>query len=146
MISIYEYLLGKNKKLNTIHAKNDNIRQIVKDELNKLGNDADLNHIDTSDVTNMSWLFSGHEYMNPDISDWNVENVTNTSYMFHGCRNFNCDISNWDVYNVEYMEAMFAGCEKFNQDISGWNVNKVNYVDNIFVNCSIKEDYKPKFK
>lgn len=135
MINIYEYLLGKkNKSLNTIHATNDTIRDIVKNELDKLGHKADLNHIDTIDVTEMNHLFScanntnanlNEDYidLNPNISEWDVRNVVTMKSMFQCCENFNCDISKWDVRNVIDMRQMFWGCKKFNKDLSKWETN-----------------------
>ena len=151
---ITEYVSSGRGKKHTIVATNETIKQIVKDELDRLGHDADLNHIDVSQVTNMNGLFScaiedlGRKYadLNPDISKWVVSDVNDMSYMFYNCTNFNCDISSWDVSGVENMLAMFNGCESFNKDISGWKVNDVKYYNLIFNNCRIKEEYKPKFK
>jgi len=103
----------------------------LKDLLHQLfrerGNEADLNDIDTSKITNMSMLFANGEYinMNFNISQWNVSNVTSMSEMFGECEKFNCDISEWDVSNVKYMNYMFYGCGSFEQDLSNWNVENV---------------------
>ena len=48
-------------------AKNDTIRQLIIDGINVFGNNADLNYIDTSDVTDMTHLFS-YTSFNGDIS------------------------------------------------------------------------------
>ena len=65
----------------TIIATNETIKDIVKSEIARLGNNADLNHIDVSQVTDMSYLFKGSEF-NGDISKWDVSNVTNMECMF----------------------------------------------------------------
>lgn len=119
------------KGKSTIKATDDTIHQIVKDEIDRLGLDANLNHINVSEVTNMNSLFSRAAYdnfdlkkyegLNPDITLWNVSNVTIMNYMFYNCENFNCDISDWDVRNVKYKDFMFYG-------------------------CNINEEFKPKFK
>lgn len=145
MININEYLLSKSKsRLNIIHATDETIHQIVKDELDHLGHDADLNHIDVSEVTNMKDLFSctpeadlGKEYadMNPDVSEWDVSNVYDMRNMFYRCEKFNGDISKWDVSNVTLMESMFGRCDTFNCDISKWNVSRVHNMTNMFYGC-----------
>ena len=153
MIHINEYLLGKDKKLNIIYATNENIRQIVKDELDKFGHDADLNHIDVSKVTDMTMLFCCDQYglgskyndLNPDISEWDVSEVKDMWGMFKNCKKFDQDISGWNTMKVEIMYAMFMGCENFNQDLSGWNIQSVKYHDSMFNDCPIEEKFKPKF-
>ena len=85
------------------------------------GNEGDFNDIDTSQITNMSYLFF-------DMED------------------FNGNISNWDVSNVESMSQMFRGCKSFNQDISNWDVSNVTDKSWIFDYCHIEEKHKPKFK
>ena len=58
----------KMRKEDMIVATNDTIKKIVKDEIERLGYNADLNHIDVSQVTDMSRLFNLGDF-NGDISD-----------------------------------------------------------------------------
>ena len=142
MKTILEYLSTKVAQTK-IKATNKTIKQIVKAELDRLGHDADLNHIDVSEVTNMKGLFScridflGEKYndINPNISKWNVSNVEKMNLMFCFCENFNQDISEWNISNVKEMDFMFDGCTKFNQDISNWNVRKVESMCCMFRDC-----------
>ena len=97
-----------------------NVYNIVRDEIKRLGNEADLNHIDVSGVTDVSHLFS-YSYFNGDISKWDVSNVKSMYSMFSNSK-FNQDISNWDVSNVVTMWIIFYKSQ-FNQDISKWNIN-----------------------
>ena len=147
----------------------EELREIIAERINNEGNEVDLNDIDVSGITDMSYLFEGLDF-NGNISKWNVSKVTNMEGMFYGCRNFNqdiscwsvskvilmydmfygCkkfdqDISKWDVSNVTDMGYMFSFCEKFNQDISTWNVLNVDEMEDIFDKCPIKDEYKPKF-
>ena len=142
MKPILEYIISKSSKRYVIKATDETIQDIIIDELDRLGDDADLNHIDVSEVTDMSDLFNYEDYLgskyrdlNPDISKWNVSNVENMRGMFYECYNFNCDLSKWDVKNVKDMHCMFYFCKNFNQDISRWNVKKVEDMYCMFYRC-----------
>ena len=50
------------------------LHRMIKDEIRKQGNEADLNHIDVSAIENFSSLFD-HSTFNGDISKWDVSNV-----------------------------------------------------------------------
>ena len=71
----------------------EELKQMILDEIKKQGDEADLNHIDVSNIEDFSSLFSGFRVFNGDISGWDVSNATNMSYMFYGSK-FNGDISN----------------------------------------------------
>lgn len=111
-------------------ADNDNIKKIVNTEIMKYGFKADLNHIDVSKVTDMSFLFADSEF-NGDISKWDVSNVTDMAGMFYNSK-FNGDISKWDVSNVEDMGGMFIHA-KFNGNISNWDVSNVTNMSRMFM-------------
>ena len=96
------------------------LEHIIKDEIDKHGYDADLNHIDVSNITDFSCLFCGSKF-NGDISRWDVSNVTNMYHMFH--------------------KAL-----KFNQDLSGWNVSKATNKIDMFAECPCPEEHQPRFK
>ena len=125
-------------------------KEELQDLLNKLvnerGNEGDFNDIDTSEITDMSYLFGTLEEFNGDISNWVVSNVTDMDSMFYECYSFNQDISDWDVSNVTDIRYMFYHCRSFNQDISNWDVSNIKYKSNMFVSCPIEKKYKPKFK
>src|SRR5690554_3890488 len=120
-----------------IVANNGNIKEIVEDEIKRLGNKADLNHIDVSGVTNMWGLFNGSDF-NGDISKWDVGNVKDMGVMFRNSK-FNQDISKWDVGNVKDMGVMFSN-SKFNQDISNWDVSNVESMCGMFYESKFNQD------
>ena len=110
-----------------------------------------LNDIDVSKITDMSYLFTGwfRNKLDIDISEWDVSNVNDMSYMFSSCRKFNSDLSKWDVSKVTDMTAMFANCPNFNSDLSRWDVSNVIDMEYMFYgceefNCYTLSNWKPK--
>ena len=136
-------VINKNTKIIKYHyypqdAKE--LKELVYKLIKERGNDADLNDIDTSKITNMDELFRLNDYkettlsdFNGDISEWDVSKVRNMSYMFDGSKftGENGDISGWDVSNVIDMHGMFSR-SYFNGDISKWDISNVKYGKDIF--------------
>ncbi len=78
----------------------------------QLNKTLDLNFLDVSRVTDMSFLFKGFDFL------------ANHSYKCR-CR-IKLDISRWDVSNVTKMAHMFDGCDYVDfGDLSGWDRSKV---------------------
>ena len=120
------------------HPKDKNeLMELVERLIEERGEDADLNDIDTSEITNMSGLFL-YEGFNGDISQWDVSNVQDMSNMFEGS-DFNGDISDWDVRNVKDMTGMFIE-SSFNGNISNWDVSKVEDMSSMFDDCPLEKN------
>ena len=96
----------------------------------------DINTWDTSQIDDMSNLFSGKSIFNSDISNWDTSNVTNMSYMFSNAAEFNQDIGGWITTKVTNMGSMFFGATKFNQDIGGWITTNVTSMGSMFQSVS----------
>ena len=95
-------------------------------------NDADLDCICTSLVTDMSSLFENDASFNQDISSWDTENVTTMQDMFDDASSFNQDIGSWDTSAVTDMRNLFYYASSFNQDIGSWDTSAVTTMRNLF--------------
>ena len=142
-------------KISEIEGDLDSMKMIVKDTIQKTvdntlnledlekrsqvlkerGKDANLNDIDTSKITDMSFLFVGNDIRNIDISEWDTSNVEDMTEMFLECSKFTSDLSAWDVSKVRFMNKMFKGCYTFNSDLSNWNVSSCIGMPAIFRDC-----------
>ena len=60
----------------------DELEKLVKKLIKERGNKADLNDIDTSEITDMNMIFYNSKF-NGDISNWDVSNVKNMWHMFY---------------------------------------------------------------
>ena len=121
----------------------------TRDELVDLINDpkfnSGLSRIDTSRITDMSYLFARTIPNGQNFPEKIVRRLPDSGFK---------GIETWDVSNVTTMDYMFAGCEKrdvkncygdylysedayytFNEDISKWNVSKVTSMEGMFFDC-----------
>lgn len=125
------------KSLRVQPTSADELRSIIEREIKEQGPDADLNFIDTSEITDMIGLFKWLDIRNIKIDEWNTSKVTTMQGMFGGCENFKGEgLENWDVSNVTKMVYMFDRCTKFVGDLSGWNTSKVVNMYGMFDGCT----------
>ena len=62
----------------------EELYEIIKQRIKQEGNEVDLNDIDLSKITDISYLFSGTDF-NGDISKWDVSKVKYSTNMFLKC-------------------------------------------------------------
>ena len=131
--------VNKNTKMPyNYHPKtHGELSELVEKLIKERGNNADLNDIDTSGITDMTYIFF-HSNFNGDISEWDVSNVTNMAAMFYDSK-FNGNISEWNVSNVEDMSFMFQ-FSAFNLDISDWDVSNVEDMNNMFTGSPLEKN------
>lgn len=99
----------------------------------------DVSNFDTASVTNMNGMFyncNSLQYLN--VGNFQTENVTNMASMFAYCVNLdNLYVSNFDTSNVTNMQSMFYNCGKLSEiDISTFDTTKVTNMDNMFAGCA----------
>ena len=131
-----------------IPTTKDELIDIINQELDKQGRDANLNHIDTYKITDMSFLFKDYDIRRIEIDEWDTSNVTDMMYMFSNNYEFKCDLSHWDVGKVKDMRLMFDRCDDFESDLSGWDVSLLDKWDNMFYQCPKmlnNKSLQPKF-
>ena len=111
----------------------DELRKIIEFYSEKYSKHS-LNWLSVSGITDMSHLFEETRY-NGDISKWNTSNVTDMQWMFAEAKNFNQPIGSWEVSNVTDMHCTFWHAHKFNQPIGKWDVSNVTDMNHMFNNA-----------
>ena len=69
---------------------------------------------------------------NPKTTDWETSQVTDMSYMFHTTNQANPDVENWETSHVTNMDFMFAYTPNANPNTSAWSLESITNIDNIF--------------
>lgn len=88
-----------------------------------------LDYLNTSAVTDMSFMFSQcHRLKAIDVSNFKTTNVTNMEEMFENCSVEALALSSFDTHNVTDMSGMFSGCSNLT-DLSLYNFNTGNVTD-----------------
>ena len=95
----------------------------------------DLSTICTSKLQTLQWINQpGAEYVNGDITQWDVSNV---KYMVETFSFLTCNqpIGNWDVSGVTHMPGLFQGTKGFNRSLANWDVSNVTDMESMFEFC-----------
>nr|WP_289108680.1 BspA family leucine-rich repeat surface protein [uncultured Halomonas sp.] len=98
----------------------------------------DINYWDTSNVTEMGYMFYRNYAFNTYIGDWDTSKVTRTSYMFSRSA-FNQPLAGWNTSNMTDMTSMFARSD-FNQPIGNWNTSSATIMSRMFEYTSFNQD------
>ncbi|MCR5541257.1 MAG: BspA family leucine-rich repeat surface protein [Ruminococcus sp.] len=99
----------------------------------------DLSSFNTSKVTDMSWMFCDClSLISLDVSGFDTSNVTDMKWMFMHCSDLTAlDISGFDTSNVTDMSGMFCLCRNLSSlDVSGFDTSKVTYMGAMFNDCN----------
>ena len=102
-----------------------------------------LNNLDTSKVTDMSWMFSDcYSLEELDLSSFDTGKVTNMAHMFSDCHSLKeLDLSSFNTGKVTDMSLMFFGCNSLEElDLSSFNTGKVTDMSSMFGVCNSLEE------
>ena len=108
----------------------------------------DVSTFDTSNVVNMSYMFSVETNGTSALTSITFGNnfvkssVTDISFMLYGCRNLiTLDIDDWDISNVVDMRSFAKYCDKLTtfgaNNLANWNLGNVIYLDEAFRNLLV---------
>ena len=92
-------------------------------------------NIDTSNVTNMNFMFSGcSSLVNLDISSLDTSNVTEMRYLFSNCRSLvNLDVRGLNTSSVTDICGMFSSCSSIDiLDLSNFDMSNVTNISSMF--------------
>lgn len=102
----------------------------------------DLSSLDTSSVTNMSYLFVNSKIASLNMSNWDTSGVTDMSYMFDNMPDIEViDISGFDTSSVRTMCRMFSNSPSLiSLNLSGLDTSACTDMNYMFSRCtSLKE-------
>ena len=98
-----------------------------------------VEYLNTTNVTNMSYMFSGCDALTTlDVSNFDTQNVTDMSGMFGSCYKLTAlDASNFDTQNVTNMSNMFSYNHALTTlNISNFDTKNVTDMSNMFYECN----------
>ena len=97
-----------------------------------------LSYLNTSNVTSMEGMFLNSSFTSLDVSSFNTSNVVDMNEMFAYCYNLtSLDLSNFNTSKVTNMEGMFnesISLESIN--MSNWNTSNVTDMSYMFNECN----------
>ena len=99
----------------------------------------DLSYLDTSKVTDMSYMFNGCGNLEKiNFGNIKTNKVENMENLFHYCKKLNSiDVSNFDTSSVINMGRLFSYCESLKSiDVSNFKTSNVKAMFEIFGHCT----------
>lgn len=100
---------------------------------------------DTSNVTNMTEMFSANPALEQlDLTKFNTSKVTSLQNMFYACRALkSLNLSSFDTSKVTTMQGLFVDCQGLESvDISSFDTSQVTNMKAMFKTCNNLEDIR----
>ncbi|MDG9732718.1 BspA family leucine-rich repeat surface protein [Leuconostoc pseudomesenteroides] len=113
-VTTFQYMFYKASNLLTLN-------------LSGWGNSRSANNVD------MSYMFADATVLSSlTLTGFNTSNVTNMSYMFSNTKLASLDLSNWDVTKVTNFTYMFSNSKLMTLDLTGWSTTSGNAFNIMF--------------
>jgi surface protein len=90
----------------------------------------------TTNITDLSYTFTGATNFNSNISNWNTQYVSTFEGLFYGATSFNQSINAWNTSSVINMNSTFKNASSFNQALNSWVTNNVATMHEMFANAT----------
>lgn len=100
-----------------------------------------LGKLNTSNVTNMSYMFYNTTGSTLDLSGFDTSKVTDMSYMFKYNSATNINVSNFNTANVTDMSSLFGGCSADILDLSSFTLKDGVNLNDMFLYSSATAGY-----
>lgn len=103
----------------------------------------DVRSFDTNKVETMAKMFAGFFEDNvlseiKGVENLDTSNVTDMTYMFSDCIVPSLDLSKWDTSKVTNMNGMFSGSKAKTLNLSGFNTKNVTSMHNMFCEINVE--------
>ena len=105
-------LLGETREEDRFHT-NEQLKEYLKSEIEKQGENVVIQNLDVSLVEDMSELFYkiAYKVKSLNLSGWKTSGAKDMRVMFCGCYSLeSLDVTGWDTSNVKNMNGMFYYC------------------------------------
>lgn len=98
-----------------------------------------LNTWDMSKVKTIYGMFGANWRFNKPLDMWDTSQITNMSAAFFEATSFNQPLDMWNTSQVIDMSGMFFGASSFNQPLSSWDVSKVRDMSTMFADSEFNQ-------
>jgi len=96
-----------------------------------------VGHANTSNVTDMRYMFNQCGSFNQPVEMLDTSNVTDMTYMFNGCVSFNQSVAHFDTSQVTNMLRMFQNCTAFKQSLAAFDMEAVTVPTQMCSGCDL---------
>ncbi|MCW07390.1 BspA family leucine-rich repeat surface protein [Listeria monocytogenes] len=96
----------------------------------------DLSNFDTSQATNMRYMFFKSSMTSLDLSNFDTSKVTDMSWMFSESATASLDLSSFDTSSVTSMRGMFHESAATSIDVSSFDTSQVTDMHYMFASAS----------